>query len=210
MVTPPILPYCQKGPIIMPRKKKPTIAGMTLTDIRSKYCTNPELSDQFVSDLLTITGLEIDDEGYLVDPEDDPFEPEYVSIKNKPCRYAKNGVLHSRDLLFDPYNNTSIMEELFRQYLAKSHPEVVQSQILAAKKGVVPHPDSFGFITIIYSNGDLIKTANHWKDTTKYLDAFMRLESMTDNLVLEKLYPYDAYEAEFFKKYPNGVAEYFK
>ena len=41
----------------------------------------------------------------------------------------------------------------------------------------------------------MISKANHHKDTTKYLDAFMRLESMTDDLILDTLKPYDEYEA---------------
>ena len=182
----------------MAKKKKSIIEGQTMTTMKSKYCTNAELADMFVSDLLKITGLEIDDEGYLVDPEDDPFEPEYISIKNRPCRYPKYGVLHAKDLIFDPYNSLVIMEELFKQYLAKSHPEVVQTQIYAEKKGVSPKGDTYGFITIMYGNGATIRTSNHYKDTTKYLDAFMRLESMTNSIILETLKPYDLYEKEYF------------
>jgi len=38
----------------------------------------------------------------------------------------------------------------------------------------------------------------HYKDSTKYLDAFMRLESMMNNSVREILAPYDEYEKEYF------------
>jgi hypothetical protein len=178
----------------MPRKKS-TVLVNAVTNIKSKFCDNQELSDRFVSDVLRVTGLEIDHEGYLVDAEDDGIEPEYVAIKNRPVRYSNAGILHNRDIIFDPYNNTMIMEELFKQYLAKFHPEVSSTQIYAAKNSTIPKNDTYGYISIIYGNGSMISTANHHKDTTKYLDAFMRLESMTDDLILDTLKPYDDYES---------------
>lgn len=180
-------------------RKKNTIAVNTTTDIKSKYCDNKELSDRFVSDVLRITGLEIDHEGYLVDAEEDSVEPEYVAIKNRPVRYSNAGILHNRDIIFDPYNNVMIIEELFKQYLAKFHPEVASTQIYAVKSGTIPKNDTYGFITIIYGNGATISTSPHYKDTTKYLDAFMRLESMTDDIVKDTLDIYDAYEESVFK-----------
>ena len=188
----------------MPRRAK-KIIGQTETDIKTKYCTNPELSDQFVSDLMNVTGLEIDDEGYVVDAEDDPIAPTYISVKGKPLRYVKNGILHSKDITFDPYNSLAVLEGMFNQYLEENHPEVLSAQICAAKEGQIPKSDTYGYITILYGNGASIKTDNHWKDTTKYLEAFMRLESMTDPIIHETMSPYDIYEDKFFKENPNGV-----
>ena len=190
----------------MPKKKTATQPEITksLLNFKSKLCTNTELSDRFVSDVIRITGLEIDAEGYLVDSEDDAIEPDYIAIKGKPVRYATQGILHGKDILFDPYNNLMIMEELFQQTLAKFHPEVSNSQIYACKRDKpVPKVDAYGFVTIMYGNGAKISTACHFKDTTKYLDAFMRLESMTDSIILETLKPYDDYEKAFFANTGN-------
>ena len=176
-------------------------AERSLYNIRSRYCTNNELSDQFISDLLMVTGYEIDEEGYIVDPEDDPIEPEYVQVKGRVLRVVRNGILHSTDLVFDPYNNITIMEEMFKHYLATSHTEVSSTQIHAADPNVVTKLDTYGYMTILYSNGATIKTGLHYKDSTKYLDAFMRLESMVDKVVMDRLKPYDEYEAAFFKEF---------
>lgn len=183
----------------MPTKKTKQEPIQSLINFKSKLCTNQELSDRFVSDILKITGLEIDEEGYLVNAEDDPIEPDYVLIKGKPIRYSVQGILHNKDIIFDPYNNLMIMEEIFKQYLAQCHPEVRITQIFADKPGVIPKSDTYGYMTIVYGNGATIKTKSHYKDTTKYLEAFMRLESMTDNIIDETIAPYDIYESEFFK-----------
>lgn len=182
----------------MARKKK-VEEIKSLLNIKSKLCTNMELSDRFISDVLRITGLEVDHEGYIVDSEEDIYEPEYILIKGKVLRYTNQGIRHNKDLVFDPYNNPMIMEELFKQYLQTCHPEVVSTHVNAFKPGVIPKTDTFGYIVILYGNGASIRTAPHFKDSTKYLDAFMRLESMTDNLILDTLKPYDEYERELFK-----------
>ncbi len=84
----------------MPKKKTATQPEITksLLNFKSKLCTNTELSDRFVSDVIRITGLEIDAEGYLVDSEDDAIEPDYIAIKGKPVRYANQGILHGKDI----------------------------------------------------------------------------------------------------------------
>ena len=181
-------------------KKDKLSTNKSIVNIKSKYCLNPELSDKFLSDVLTITGYEVDDEGYIVDTEEDPMWPEYVQCKGRLLRLTNAGIVHATDVIFDPYYNATIMEELFKQYLTAVHPEVTTAQIHIQDK-TVPRADMYGYITILYSDGSTIKTALHYKDSTKYLDAFMRLESMTNDIIMEKLQPYDEYEAEFFKKY---------
>ena len=180
----------------MPRSNK--IKVQSIMNIKSKLCTNPELSDDFVNDVLRVTGLEYDSEGYIVDAEDDPIEPDYIQIKGKVLRYTNNGVVHSNDMIFDPYNNPIIMEELFKQYLAESHPEVITTQIYAKSMTETPRIDTYGYITILYGNGAQIVTGMHYKDATKYLDAFMRLESMTDRMIQDVLDKYDQFEAQWY------------
>lgn len=185
----------------MPRKSKThTQAIDDLVNIKSKMCTNPELSDRFISDVLKITGYEIDSEGYIVDAEENPIEPEYMVIKGKFLRNSTGGILHRNDMIFDPYNNIGIMEELFKKYLAENHPEVSSTQILMYDNKQQPRPDKYGYMTVIYGNGASIKTSLHWKDTTKYLDAFMRLESMTDEIINDILKPYDDYENVYYRE----------
>lgn len=173
----------------------------SLYEIKSKYCTNKELSDRFIDDLLMITGYEIDHEGYIVDPEDDPIEPEYVQCKGRVLRVVKSGILHTTDIVFDPYNSVMIMEEMFKHYLATNHSEISSTQIHSYDPNRVAKLDCYGYMTILYSNGATIKTGLHYKDTTKYLDAFMRLESMVNDVVMARLKPYDDYEAAFFKEF---------
>lgn len=185
----------------MKKKKEKIQTSKSLFNIKSKYCINPELSDQFISDILLVTGYEVDKEGYIVDTEDDPEYPDYVQCKGRVLRLANSGILHTTDLIFDPYYNITIMEELFKQYLAQFHAEISSTQIHAVDTKTAPKADSYGYITILYADGSTIKTRNHYKDTTKYLDAFMKLESMSDEMIKSKLAPYDEYEAEFFKKY---------
>ena len=181
------------------KKNDSLVVDQSIYEIKSKYCTNPQLSEQFRSDVLLISGYELDDEGYVVDTEEDPIYPEYVQCKGRLLRVTDNGILHSTDLIFDPYNNLMIMEELFKHYLASCHPEVVTTQIHAYRPNVIPKSDVYGYMTILYSNGTNIQTGLHYKDTTKYLDAFMRLESRIDSIVMNDLKPYDEYEKKFFE-----------
>lgn len=167
-------------------------------NIKNALCDNKELSDKFISDFIIISGLEIDDDGYLINTEDDFINPEYIEIKGKLLRYTNKGVLHTTDMIFDPYNNIFIMEELFRNYIKTCHKDVISFQILNKnmnKKGI----NTLGYISIIYFNGAKVQTANHYKDTTKYLDAFMRMESYTNDLINEILAPYDLYESQIFE-----------
>ena len=188
-----------KDPINLKKYKSVT----DLKNITSKPGINIELSNKFIDDVIRITGLEIDEEGYIVDAESDPIEPEYILIKGKALRHTNQGILHNKDLIFDPYNNPVIMEELFRKYLMESHPNVSIAQVCAAKENERTKLNCYGFITIIYDNGAKIKTKCHWKDTTKYLEAFMRLESMTDSMIDDILKPYDDFEQEYFTNPEN-------
>ena len=166
-----------------------------LTNIKSKQCDNKELADQFINDFLRVAGLDIDEEGYIVNSEEDPIEPDYILVKNKALRRSNNGILHSTDMIFDPYNNPMIMEEMFRSYIAENHPEVCNFQIMGKNEGVHYKVNSMGYITIRYNNGAIINTKLHYKDATKYLEAFMRMEGMGDDLIGETIGVYDAFEA---------------
>lgn len=177
----------------MPRGKK-TNKIDSLMNFRSKLNTNNELSDKFREDVLRITGLDVDQEGYVVDSEEDPFDPDYVIVRKKYLRVANRGILHEKDMIFDPYNNTVIMEELFKQYLQRFHPEVSNSQIYAYHPNESSKGDVYGYITVLYKNGAKIITEMHYKDSTKYLDAFMKLEAMDENMVKDTLKIYDEYE----------------
>ena len=75
---------------------------------------------------------------------------------------------------------------------------MVSSQIYAKNMNEIPKMDSYGYIGILYGNGARIVTALHFKDSTKYLDAFMRLESMTDNLINDTLSKYDEFEKKWY------------
>lgn len=179
--------------------KAKSIKVNSLINIKSKYCTNTELSDMFVDDLLNVLGYEIDEEGYIIDSEADPINPEYIQCKGRILRITNRGILHTTDMVFDPYNNIVIMEELFKHYLAENHTEVVSTQIHLKNHQTQSKSDSYGYMSILYNDGSIIYTGLHYKDTTKYLDAFMRLESRVDDVVMNTLKPYDDYETEFFK-----------
>ena len=119
----------------MPKKKK-EVERKPLLNFRSNMCTNPELSDRFADEVLRITGLEVDDEGYIVDTEEDPFEPDYIFVKGKMLRRTNQGLLFANDIIFDPYNNTVIIEELLRQYIQKYHPEISTYNIFVTEKNI--------------------------------------------------------------------------
>ena len=68
-----------------------------------------------------------------------------------------------------------------------------------------PRIDTYGYITILYDNGAQIVTGMHYKDSTKYLDAFMRLESMTDSMIQDVLNKYDTFEAVWYAENANNV-----
>jgi hypothetical protein len=93
------------------------------------------------------------------------------------------------------------MEELFKHYLALNHGEVSSTMIHSISEGDPVKMDCYGYMTILYSNGATIKTGLHYKDTTKYLDAFMRLESMVNDVIMTRLKIYDDFEKAFFEKY---------
>lgn len=166
-----------------------------LTNIKTKQCDNKDLADQFINDVLRVVGYDIDDEGYIVNSEDDFMEPDYILVRGKALRKTTNGVLHSTDMIFDPYNNPLIMEDMFREYVNANHPEVCNFQIMGKNEGVHYKVNTMGYVTIRYRNGATINTMMHYKDSTKYLEAFMRMEGMGNGLISETLYPYDTYEA---------------
>ena len=182
----------------MPRQKKVKI--QSLTNIKSKLCTDPVIADNFINDVLRVTGLEYDSEGYIVDAEENPIEPDYIMIKGKVLRHTDMGIVHNNDLVFDPYNNPIIMEELFKKYVEDVHPEIVSTQIFAASTTEIPRTDTYGYIAILYGNGARIVTNNHYKDATKYLEAFMRLESMTDTMINDVIQQYDIFEQKWFEE----------
>lgn len=184
--------------------KQKKVGIFSFKDINSKYCDTQELkelSEQFLGDVLRVTGYEEDKEGYIVDASEDPIEPRYLIVKGKPLRHANAGVLHQRDLIFDPYNNPVIMEELFKEYLNDFSDTVVSTQICAYNTKELPKGDTYGYISILFNDGSKITTFNHWKDCTKYLEAFMRMEGMGDDMVLDVLDPYDKYERDLVEKY---------
>ena len=182
----------------MPRQKKVKI--QSLTNIKSKLCADPVIADNFINDVLRVTGLEYDSEGYIVDAEENPIEPDYIMIKGKVLRHTNMGIVHNNDLVFDPYNNPIIMEELFKKYVEDVHPEIVSTQIFAASTTEIPRTDTYGYIAILYGNGARIVTNNHYKDATKYLEAFMRLESMTDTMINDVIQQYDIFEQKWFEE----------
>ena len=57
---------------------------------------------------------------------------------------------------------------------------------------------------ILFNDGSTITTNLHYKDTTKYLEAMMRLESMGDEMIEETMKPYDEYEKKFFTEIEEG------
>lgn len=183
-------------------KRTPKIGKdiQSLINLQASQDININLSEQFIQDLFRVTGYQENDEGYIVDMEDDPFDPVYITVKGKKLRHSVQGVLHKLDMIFDPYNNPVIMDELFKKYISQNHPEIVSTQVLAYKTTDTPRLDTYGYITILYGNGGVIQTGLHYKDSTKYLDAYMRLESMTDSIINDTLKPYDDYEKEYFKE----------
>lgn len=188
--------------------KRPARIGKDIKSLKNIQISpefDLELSERFIQDVLRITGLTEDSEGYIIDTEDDPFDPEYIIIKGKKLRHTNQGVLHRDDIIFDPYNNPIIMPELFKKYVATVHPEICSVQILAYDTKVVPKLDTYGYLTILYDNGATIKTDIHYRDATKYLDAFMRLEAMTNPIIRDTLRDYDKYEKEYFIKLEHQV-----
>lgn len=175
--------------------------------ITNKLNENKQLSIQFIDDVLRISGYEVDEEGYLVDSsniEDESEKPEYVVFKGKALRLGSYGVLHSTDILFDPYTNPNIMEFLFVNYLKENHSHISVSQIYADKEGVVPKGNNtYGYLKILYDDGSYILTGKHYKDSTKYLDGWCRLETMGNDMIIDLLRPYDEWEAEYYSNPEN-------
>lgn len=178
--------------------------------IINKTNENHELSLQFIDDVLRIAGYEIDEEGYIIDYnniEDETDKPDYIVFKGKALRLGSSGVMHSTDMLFDPYTNSTIMEFLFVNYLKENHPQVSIAQIYAAKEGIIPKGTcTYGYMKILYENGAYITTGMHWRDSTKYLDGWCRLEAMGTKMITELLEPYDTWEAEFYSN-PDNLAK---
>lgn len=173
---------------------------INFADIKSPYCTNPKLSNLFINDFLKISGYEVDDEGYIIDNEDDILNPDYIIIKGKLLRHTIQGIVHDTDMIFDPYNNCLILEELFKKYLIECHPQVSSFQIFNAKKDAPASLNCYGYMVVLYDNGSQIITDNHWKDSTKYLDMWYRLESHDPETIRNILKPYDDYEKTQFNQ----------
>ena len=177
-----------------------------LKNFKNVSCTNPELTERFIQDLLRVIGYEQDKDGYIINTEDDPLDPEYITVKGKKLRHANRGILHTNDLIFDPYNNYKIMDEIFKRFLNESHPEISTTQILSKSTIATPkyNNDALGYVLILFNDGSTITTNLHYKDTTKYLQAMMRLESMGDEMIEETMKPYDEYEKKFFTELEEG------
>lgn len=182
------------------KKELKNYQKINFADIKSIKCNNPKLSNLFISDFLKVSGYEIDDEGYIIDTEEDALNPEYVSIKGKFLRHTIQGVLHNTDMIFDPYNDYRITEELFKIYLANCHPQISSFQIFNAKKDLSASYNCYGYMMVLYDNGGQILTDNHWKDSTKILDMWYRLESHDPETIRNILKVYDEYEDEVYNK----------
>lgn len=168
--------------------------------ITNKINENTELTNRFADDVIKVLGFDVDVEGYIVDSDVEFGEnEEYILFKGKALRMPTQKVLHSTDILFDPYNVPSIMEVLLSDYLKDNHPDISTTQIYSAKEGEASRNNfTYGYMKILYRNGAFIITNNHYKDSTKMLEAIFRLESYGDQLIKEILQPYDDWEAEYF------------
>lgn len=178
--------------------------------ITNKINENIKLTNRFADDVIKVLGLDIDVEGYIVNSDVDFGEnEEYILFKGKALRMPTQKVLHSTDCLFDPYNIPSIMEVLLSNYLKDNHPLVSIAQIYSAKEGESPKNNyTYGYMKILYDNGAYLVTNNHYKDSTKMLEAIFRLESYGDQLIKEILQPYDDWETEYFND-PSNIAKSF-
>lgn len=175
--------------------------------IINKINDNIELTNHFADEVIKILGYDVDKEGYVVDSDvDEGEEEEYIIFKGKALRMPTQKVLHSTDMLFDPYNIPVIMEFLFSNYLRENHPLVSIAQIYSAKEGETPKSNcTYGYMKILYDNGAFITTNNHYRDSTKMLEGICRLESYGDQLIKEILQPYDEWEKEYFTD-PKNLA----
>lgn len=174
--------------------------------IINKINDNIELTNHFADEVIKILGYDVDKEGYVVDSDvDEGEEEEYIIFKGKALRMPTQKVLHSTDMLFDPYNIPVIMEFLFSNYLRENHPLVSIAQIYSAKEGETPKSNcTYGYMKILYDNGSYIKTNNHYRDSTKILEGIFRLESYGDQMIREILEPYDTWESIYYSD-PNNV-----
>lgn len=191
----------------MSRTQKDELSVVSLQYLRTRPLDPEvkELSDRFIKDFLMVSGLEVDDEGYIVDSEDDGIEPEYVIIKDRVLRLTNHGIIHKSDIIMDPYNNNGIMEALFIKYIKENHQDISSTNIMIYDKHPVSKTDNYGYITILFNNGAKIQTGDHYRDSTKYLDAYMRLESMTDDIIMSTLKPYDEYEKKCYIRMMDDI-----
>ena len=168
--------------------------------IITKINDNTELTDSFANEVIKVLGYDIDSEGYIVNADVDEGEnEEYVIFKGKALRMSTQKVLHTTDILFDPYNIPTIMEFLFSIYLRENHPTVSIAQIYSAKEGEIPRSNcTYGYMKILYDNGAYIKTNNHFRDSTKILEGIFRLEAYGDQLIRDILLPYDEWEKVYY------------
>lgn len=173
--------------------------------IINKINDNIELTNHFADEVIKILGYDIDDEGYIVNSDvDEGEEEEYIVFKGKALRMSTQKVLHSTDMLFDPYNVPIIMEFLFSNYLRENHPMVSTAQIYSAKEGETPKSNcTYGYLKVLYDNGSFIVTNNHYRDSTKILEAIFRLESYGDQMIKDILEPYDTWEKIYYSDAEN-------
>lgn len=178
--------------------------------ITNKINDNIELTNRFADDVIKVLGLDIDSEGYVVNSDVDFGEnEEYILFKGKALRMPTQKVMHTTDVLFDPYNVPTIMESLLSSYLKENHPYVSIAQIYSSKEGEIPKNNcTYGYMKILYDNGAYIVTNNHYRDSTKMLEGIFRLESYGDQLIREILQPYDDWEAVYFTN-PDNIAKSF-
>lgn len=191
----------------MEKKELKNYQKIDFTDIKSAKCTNKKLSNLFISDFLKVSGYEVDKNGYIMNIEDDILNPEYVTINGKFLRHTIQGVLHNNDIAFDPYNDIHVIETLFVKYLDECHPQISSFQIIDSTKVLATGYNNYGQMIVLYNNGGQIITDKHWKDSTKFLDMWYRLESHDPDTIRNILKEYDEYESKYYldKKYKGVI-----
>lgn len=135
----------------------------------------PVTKEEFNNLMFENIGLDVNDQGFVYD-EDLGLE---LMIKGKKMVVDPEKVSYGA-ILFDPINNPSIMDKLFKHYIEKiGNEDGVYTKLIAYSPA---QKNEKAFLEIIQSDGTKYRSGKYYNDNIKCADIILQLNSAVSSM----------------------------